>query len=111
METIFLIVMLPKGLYSLFIATINCKNLLNKTIKLSDASNEKLSALIKYRATLLGIELFGTCTMLISLVLGVQNMRYMILGFIIWFVTGAIEDFTEILTCRMELKRRQKLSP
>jgi hypothetical protein len=111
MGTIFLIVALLKGLYSLLIATINCKDLFNKTAKLSDASNEKLSALIKYRATLLSIEVFGTCAMLIPLILGVKNMRYMIFGFAIWFVTGAIEDFTEILTCRWEQKRRQKPFP
>jgi len=53
MNIVFLIFALLKGSYSLFVAAVNCKNLLDKTVKLSDASNEKLSALIKYRATLL----------------------------------------------------------
>ena len=107
MNIIFLISALLKGSYSLFVATVNYKNLLDKTVKLSDASNEKLSALIKYRATLLAIEIFGTCVMLIFLILGAQSMRYMIFGFAFWFATGAIEDFTEILTCHWEQKRRQ----
>jgi len=107
MNIVFLIFALLKGSDSLFVAAVNCKNLLDKTVKLSDASNEKLSALIKYRATLLVIEMFGTCVMLISLILGVQSTRYMIFGFAIWFATGAIEDFTEILNCHWEQKRRQ----
>ncbi|HEY9649128.1 MAG TPA: hypothetical protein V6C95_00590 [Coleofasciculaceae cyanobacterium] len=110
MEITFLIFALLKGSYSLFVATINCKNLLDKTVKLSDASNEKLSASIKYRVTLVTIEVFGTCFMLIPLILGVQSMRYTLFGFAIWFVAGAIEDFTEILTYRWEQKKRQQRS-
>lgn len=110
MEIIFLIFSLLKGSYSLFVATINYKNLLDKTVKLSDVSNETLSASIKYHVTLVAIEVFGTCFMLIPLISGAQSMRYLLFGFAIWFVAGAIEDFTEILTCRWEQKRRQQRS-
>jgi len=37
-------------------------------------------------------------------------MGYVLFGFTIWFLTGAIEDFTEILACRWEQKRRQQRS-
>lgn len=107
MEILFLGIAFLKGSYSLFVAIVNCKNLLTKTVKLSDASDEKLAALIKYRATLIAIEIFGTCITLTPLILGIQNMRYMLLGFVIWFAAGAIEDFTEILTCQWEQRRRQ----
>jgi len=71
MEITFLIFALLKGSYSLFVGTINYKNLLNKTVKLSDVSNEKLSASIKYRITLATMEVFGTCFMLTPPILGV----------------------------------------
>ncbi|MDX2212320.1 MAG: hypothetical protein SFY66_03430 [Oculatellaceae cyanobacterium bins.114] len=110
METIFLIFALLKGSYSLFVASVNCKNLLKKTVKLSNVSSEKLSESIKYCAILTIIELVGTCFTLIPLMLGVQSMRYILVGFAIWFITGAIEDFTKILTYRWEQKRRQQHS-
>lgn len=108
MGIIFLICALLKGAYSLFNAFINCKNLFNQAVKLSDESNDKLAALIKYRFTLLSIEIFGTGITLVPLILGVQDTNYLLSGFAVWFATGAIEDFTEILTCRWEQRRRKE---
>ncbi|PZU98901.1 MAG: hypothetical protein DCE90_03600 [Pseudanabaena sp.] len=107
MEVVFLIFALLKGLYSLYVALINCKNLLTRTIKFSDVSDENLLSSITYRTILLLIELFGTCLTMIPLLLEFSNMRYMLLGFAIWFMAGAIEDFTELLVYRFEQKRRQ----
>jgi hypothetical protein len=107
MEIAFLILAVLKGAYSLCVAFINCKNLLSRAIKLSDISDEKLSATIKYRTVLLLIEVLGTCLMLISLLFGSPSMRYLLLGFAIGFAAGAIEDFTEFLVYRWEQKRRQ----
>lgn len=108
-EIIFLAVASLKGIYCLTVAALNFRKIWTKRLNLSDKSDTHIASAITYRLVLITLEVIASGLIVIPLVLGLQTMRNTILGFLIWFATGAIEDFSEFLIHRYEQRRRQPM--
>ena len=137
LQIIFLILASFKGIYTLTVAYLHLKSFLNKTFsiklqsnvvdrrgkeekllganatssyKLEELTNNTLSAFTTYHGFLAFIELIATGLMLIPwfFKINIQDVKYFQLGFLIGFLTGAVEDFTKYITYRWELRRRKR---